>query len=186
MKGRKINNRLLCELSTNKDFQRFMVVMEICAGRMPVCKYIVLAATRKQIVEKYDPDENDLHLRTLELVQINEDEYFNRVVHDDLDRTIRDIQETHKKDSTTADEVNPADKIKQELEDAMCYEGSNEERQARVFCKNLGINCAKLSREKFVSLINVLKRPSYMKGKPNKRGKCSPPMTHGKGRQKRK
>lgn len=175
LKSRKINNRLLCELATHKDFQRLMVDMEICVDRIASMQIhnlnVVLAATRKQIVEKFDPDENDLYLRTLELAQINEDEYFNRVVHDDLDGIIRDIQEAHKKDPMTADEINPADKVKQELEDAMRYEGSTEERQARVFCKNLGINYDKLSREEFVSLINILKKSSYMKGQPNKRGK---------------
>lgn len=110
-------------------------------------------------------------MRTLELAQIDEDEYFSRIVHDDLDKIIADIREAHKKDTTTADAVNPSDTARQELEAAMSYEGSPEEHQARLFCKQLGINYDKLSKEEFVSLINILKKSSLLKGQPNKRGK---------------
>ncbi len=142
----KINNRLLCEIATHKDFQRLMVDTEICVDRIAA-------------------------MRTLELAQIDEDEYFSRVVQDDLDGIIRDIREAHKKDITTADEVNPSDTARQELEAAMSYEGSPEERQARLFCKQLGINYDKLSKDEFVALINILKKSSLLKGQPNKRGK---------------
>lgn len=53
----------------------------------------------------------------------------------------------------------------------MSYEGSAEERQARVFLKQLGINYDKLTKEEFVTLINILKKSSLLKGQPNKRGK---------------
>ena len=171
----KINNRLLCEIATHKDFQRLMVDTEICVDRIAAMRVrdmnIVLAEARKAVMEKHDPGENDLYMRTLELGQIKEDEYFNQVVHDDLDGIIRDIRELHKKDTTTAEEVNPSDTARQELEAAMSYEGSPEERQARVFCKQLGINYDKLSRGEFVSLINILKKSSLLKAQPNKRGK---------------
>lgn len=66
---------------------------------------------------------------------------------------------------------NPSDTAKQELEAAMSYEGSPEECQARVFCKQLGINYDKLSKEEFVALINILKKSSLLKSQSNKRGK---------------
>ena len=125
-------------------------------------------------MDKHNPGENDLYMRTLELAQIDEGEYFSRVVHDDLDKIIADIREAHKKDSTTADAVNPSDTARQELEAAMSYEGSAEERQARLFCKQLGINYDKLSKDEFVSLINILKKSSLLKVQPNKRGKNKP------------
>ena len=171
----KINNRLLCEIATHPGFQRLMVDMEICVDRIAAMRVhdmnAVLAEARKMVAEKYNPDENDLHMRTLELAQINENEYFSRVVHDDLDGIIRDIREAHIKDTTTADAVNPSDMARQELEAAMSYEGSPEERQARLFCKQLGINYDKLSKEEFVTLINILKKSSLLKVQPNKRGK---------------
>lgn len=44
-----------------------------------------------------------MYLRTLELVQVQEEGYFGHVVADDLERILRDIRETHKADRTTAD-----------------------------------------------------------------------------------
>ena len=152
-----------------------MVDTEICVDRIAAMRVhdmnIVLAEARKAVMEKHNSGEDDLYMRTLELAQIDENEYFSRVVHDNLDGIIRDIREAHKKDSTTADTVNPSDTARQELEAAMSYEGSPEERQARLFCKQLGINYDKLSKDEFVSLINILKKSSLLKGQPNKRGK---------------
>ena len=155
----KINNRLLCEIATHPDFQRLMVDTEICVDRIAAMRVhdmnVVLAEARKTVMDKHNPGENDLYMRTLELAQIDEGEYFSRVVHDDLDKIIADIREAHKKD-------------------AMSYEGSAEERQARLFCKQLGINYDKLSKEEFVTLINILKKSSLLKVQPNKRGKTKP------------
>ena len=109
----KINNCLLCEIATHKDFQHLMVDTEICVDRIAAMRVhdmdAVLAEARKMVSEKYDPDENDLHMRTLELAQIDENKYFSGVVHDDLDGIIRDIREAHIKDTATADTDNPSD-----------------------------------------------------------------------------
>ncbi len=171
----RINNRLLSEIVTHKDFQRLMVDTEICVDRIAAMRVhdmnTVLTETRKTIMEKYDPGEDDLYIRTLELAQINEDEYFSRVVHDDLDRIIRDIREAHRKDPTTADAVNPADTARQALEEALKYEGSAEERQARLFCRQLGINYDKLTKDEFAGLIRILKKSFLLKTRPNKRAR---------------
>ena len=152
-----------------------MVDTEICVDRIAAMRVhdmnVVLAEVRKMVIEKHNPGENDLYIRTLELAQIDEEEYFNRIVHDDLDKIIADIREAHKKDSTTADTVYPSDTVRQELEAAISYEGSPQERQARVFCKQLGIDYDKLSKEEFISLINILKKSTLLKVQPNKRGK---------------
>ena len=52
----------------------------------------------------------------------------------------------------------------------MKYEGSAEERQARLFCKQPGINYDKLSKDEYAGLINILKKSSLLKKLPNKRG----------------
>lgn len=48
----------------------------------------------------------------------------------------------------------------------------------------LGIDYDKLSKEQFVSLIEILKLSKYLKSPSNQRGKTT--MTHGKGKRKRK
>ena len=73
LKSGKINNRLLCEMATHKNFQRLMVDMEIFVDRIADMRIrdtnAVLEATRQQVMEKYNPGENDLYVRTLELAQ---------------------------------------------------------------------------------------------------------------------
>ena len=73
LKSGSINNRLLSELALHKDFQRFLVDIEIFVDRIADMRIhdmnALLEANRQQIMEKYNPDENDLYLRTLELAQ---------------------------------------------------------------------------------------------------------------------
>ncbi|MBR6113854.1 MAG: hypothetical protein IKQ10_01600 [Oscillospiraceae bacterium] len=49
--------------------------------------------------------------------------------------------------------------------------GSAEERQARVFCRQLGIIYDKLSKDEFVGLIRILKKSALLTIPPNRRGK---------------
>ena len=42
------------------------------------------------------------------LAQINEDDYFGHVVHQDIDSFIRDIRDAHRKDALTTDVKTPA------------------------------------------------------------------------------
>ena len=190
LKSRKLNNRLLCEMATHKDFQRLMVDMEIFVDRIADMRIkdtnAVLEATRQQVMEKYNPGENDLYVRTLELAQISEDEYFSHVVHNDLDGIMRDIRDAHQKDTLTADVETPAAEVQKQLETAMSYEGSEEEKKARVFLASLGIDYDTLTREEFVTQINILKKSKHLKSPNNLRGKASPYQKHGKGKKSRK
>ena len=50
-----------------------------------------------------------------------------------------------------------------------------------------GIDHDKLTKEQFVSLIEILKLSKYLKSPSNQRGKARPSMMpHGKGKKKRK
>ena len=49
-----------------------------------------------------------------------------------------------------------------------------------------GIDYDKLSKEQFVSLIEILKLSKYLKSPSNQRGKARPQLPHGKGKKKRK
>jgi len=189
LKSGKINNRLLCEMATHKDFQRLMVDMEIFVDRIADMRIkdtnTVLDATRRQVMEKYNPGENDLYVRTLELAQINEDDYFSHVVHNDMDCIMRDIRDAHQKDTLTAEAETPAAEVQKQLETAMSYEGSEEERKVRVFLASLGIDYDTLTPEEFVTQINILKKSKHLKSPYNQRGKASPYQKHGKGKKKR-
>ena len=189
LKSGKLNTRLLCEMALHKDFQRMMVDIEIFVDRIADMRIndmnTVLDATRQQVIEKYNPGENDLYVRTLELAQISEGDYFSHVVHQDIDGIMRDIRDAHRKDTLTADEETPAMEAQKQLETAMSYEGSEDEKKARVFLASLGIDYDALSQEEFVTVINVLKKSAHMKSSYSQRGKA-PYQSHGKGKRKKR
>lgn len=187
LKTGKFNHRLLSELICHKDFQRFMLDAEIYVDRIADMRVndmnAVLEAVRQMALMKNGGEENDLHLRTLEVAQIREDEYFGSLIADDLKGILHDIRSEHRPDTMTADEVSFAENIQNQLRDAMNFEGSSEERQIRSFLATFGIDYDKLSKEQFVSLIEILKLSKYLKSPISQRGKTT--MTHGKGKRKK-
>ena len=186
----KFNHRLLSELICHRDFQRFMLDAEIYVDRIADMRVndmnAVLEAVRQMALMKNGGEENDLHLRTLEVAQIREDEYFGRLIADDLKGILRDIRSEHCPDTMTADETSLVATVQGQLQDAMNFEGSSEEKQIRSFLATFGIDYDKLSKEQFVTLIEILKLSKYMKSPISQRGKARSQMAHGKGKRKRK
>lgn len=188
LKSGKINNRLLCEIMTHEGFQRFMVDSEIYIDRIADMRVndmnTVLETVRENIIQQYNPDENDLGLRTLKLAQVDEDGYFAYVIHSDMDMILRDIREAHRTDSTTADVASGAAEVQKQLQEAMNYDGSDAERQLRLLCGQLGIPYDKLTPAEFAGMISALQKSKAYKTTKGLRGKGS--MTHGKGKRKHK
>ena len=104
---------------------------------------------RHEIIERYRPGEDDPHLKVLQAAHISDDEYFSHMVLDDLNLIIRDIRETHKKDSESAPQTTVADELKENLEAVENFKGSRLEKLAMLYCKQLGINYKNLSEEEF-------------------------------------
>lgn len=188
LRSGKINNRLLCELVTHKDFQRFLVDAEIYVDRIADMRVndmnTFLEAARRQVLQQFNTDENDLYVRTLEVAQVDENGYFAHVVHKDMDVILRDIRDAHRTDTTTADVDSPVGEIQKSLREAMSYEGSDEERQVRILCYQLGIPYDKLTPEEFTGLIAALQKSKVYRTAKSRRGRAV--TTHGKGKRKRK
>ena len=184
----KFNHRLLSELICHKDFQRFMLDAEIYVDRIADMRVndmnAVLEAVRQMALMKNGGEENDLHLRTLEVAQIREDEYFGNLIADDLKGILRDIRSEHRPDTMTADEVSFAENMQNQLRAAMNFEGSSEEKQIRAFMATIGLDYDTLTKEEFVSIISGLKKSKYLKSPISQRGKTT--MTHGKGKRKKR
>ena len=184
----KFNHRLLSELICHKDFQRFMLDAEIYVDRIADMRVndmnAVLEAVRQMALMKNGGDENDLYLRTLEVAQIREDEYFGSLIADDLKGILRDIRNDRRPDTMTADESSLAAAVQGQLQDAMNFEGSSEEKKAKALLATLGIDYDAITMEQFVNLIEVLNLSKHLKTPISQRGKTT--MTHGKGKRKRK
>ena len=188
LKTGKFNRRLLSELICLKDFQRFMLDAEIYVDLIADMRVndmnAVLEAVRQIALMKNGSEENDLHLRTLEVAQIREDEYFGSLIADDLKGILRDIRSERRPDTMTADEISFAATMQDQLQDAMNFEGSSEEKKAKALLSTLGIDYDAITMEQFVNLIEVLKLSKHLKTPISQRGKTT--MTHGKGKRKKR
>lgn len=102
---------------------------------------------------------------------MEEDEYFSHRIHHDIDKIIRDLRESHKSDVSTGQESTMAEDIMKEFKAAAEFTGSDQERQARLFCMQLGINYDRLSPEEFASLVSILKKSKLLKSPISKRVK---------------
>lgn len=173
LKSGRINNRLLCEMATHPGFPRFMTDVEIYVDRIADMRVndmnAVLNATRQTILDRQKASEDDLYVRTMEVAQVSETDFFSHLMQKDLDAIIHDIREAHKKDSTTADTVSPAADAQARLQDALNFEGSPQEKKVRAFFFQFGIDYDKLTKEEVVMQIKILEKSSLLKGKKKKR-----------------
>ena len=189
LRSGKINNRLLCELATHPNFRRLMIDMEICIDQIANMRVaqmnLVLEATRQTVMSKYVPGEDDLYMRTLELGQVQESDFYSHVIHDDLDSIVRDIREAHRKDKTTADPQPTLDDVEEKFEQAL-NQGSQEEITIHGFCDAMQIPFEKISSEDFSAFLRILSLSKLLKNPNNMRGKASPIHPNRKARRKRK
>ena len=75
LKSGRINNRLLCELATHKDFIKFLADIEIYVDGIATMQIQNLNAlvdtVRHEIIERYRPGEDYPHLKVLQAARIN-------------------------------------------------------------------------------------------------------------------
>ena len=185
----KINNRLLCEMATHKDFQRLMMDIEIFVDRIADMRIeqmnMVLETVRQEVIQKYAPGENDVYMRTLELGQVEESDFFSHTIHDDLDSIVRDIREAHVNDRTTADPQPTLDDIKERFQQDLQL-GSNEEIIIHEFCDKMQIPFDKIASEDFSAFLRILSLSKLLKNPNNMRGKVKPQPYYAPKRKKRK
>ena len=93
------------------------------------------------------------------------------MVAEDLNRILCDIRNAHKVDRTTADQSSAAVETQAQLQEIMSFEGSAEEKKAKFFLANLGIDYDAITKEQFVTVIEVLKLSKHMKSSVSRRGK---------------
>ena len=72
---------------------------------------------------------------------------------------------------TTADQTSVAVETQAQLQEIMSFEGSAEEKKARFFLANLGIDYDAITKEQFVTVIEVLRLSKHMNSPISQRGK---------------
>jgi hypothetical protein len=177
----KTNNCLLCKSATHENFRRLMTDIEIFVDRIADMRIdqmnLVLEATRQEILQRQGPDKSDLYVRTLELGQVQESDFFSHVVHDDLDAILRDVRAAHVDDRTTADAQPTLAEYEQKFQQAMKL-GSGEERVIHEFCDKMQIPYEKISSADFSAFMRILSMSKLLKNPNSQRGKGRP-CPHG-------
>ena len=184
------NHRLLSEMIAHDGFPRLMTDMEIVVDRIAEMRVqsmnVMLEKARQEVIAKHNPDENDLHMRTIEqALKLDEKSFFGHVVHEDVDAIMYDIREAHKTDSMTADEgsIPTAEDIQKKIQMAMDGK-TGSEFLAKQFCDAMQIPREKVSENEMVMLINLLGKSPQIKNLDSMRGKAQPP--HGRGKRRTK
>ena len=190
LKSGRINNRLLCELATHEGFPRLMTDITVIADRIAGMRVsqmnLELEAARQSVMESYAPGDDDLYMRTLEVAQIDGEDYFNHIVHKDIDKIVKDIQTAHTNDATTADErQETVAEVRQKFEKLVQTGTSGEEAFIQVFCDQMEIPYEKLTSAEFTAFLGILRKSKKAKRTKSMRGKGSPIPPNRNGRQKR-
>ena len=184
------NHRLLSEMIAHDGFPRLMTDMEIVVDRIAEMRVqsmnVMLEKARQEVIAQHNPDENDLHMRTIEqAMKLDEKSFFGHVVHEDVDAIMYDIREAHKNDSMTADEGSfpTKDTVMDQIQQAMDSK-TGAEFIAKQFCDAMQIPREKVSETEMIMLINLLGKSPQIKNLNSMRGKTQTP--HGPGKRKKK
>ena len=169
----KDNTRLLSELITRRELAGLMAVVEIYVDgfvtmRIPILN-IFLESARTAILEKYHPKEDNT-LLTLKAAQIDEDEYFGRVVSDDVERILKELKQAHSGDQGSAAEDADAS-LKEYIETISGTEGSDFQKRIMIFCKQIRLPYNKLTDIEKQWLIQISRKSSLLKSGTSQKGK---------------
>ncbi len=179
LKSGAINNRLLCEFVCHPGFMRLLTDIEVCIDRIADMRVqdmnLLLEKARQSVMEQHQTAENDLYMRTLELGQVSEELFFSHVIHDDLDRIVKDLRTQHESDITTAEPETPAADFARNIPvillDAIMHKGTADEKRAFTICRVFGIDYTTLSEDDQMTLARVFKKSTMLPAASSQRGK---------------
>jgi len=184
LKSGGFNGELLSEVICHKDFQRLMIDMEIFVDRNTSLHIDGLnnsmGALRSIVQAQYNPGENELFSRTLEVARVPGDEYISSVLRDDLTDILRDIRESGRvmkkrkgagKDKNAISQLAAMEEFQKKVQSVLEGKGSSEERAAKIYLAAFGIDYDSLTAEEFVVLMGILEKSSYKETSINRRGR---------------
>lgn len=170
----QINNRLLSELIVHPEFSRLMADMDIYVDGVVSMQIrnlnSLLESTRTVIMEKYHPKEDNT-LLTLKAAQIDEDEYFARVVSEDVERILKELKEAHSRNQGSAATDDSAVSLKKYLDELSGTEGSDFQKWIMIFCKQLHLPYNKLTEDEKRWLVQISRKSGLLRSGNSQRGR---------------
>ena len=184
----EINNRLLCEMICHENFEQFLSDIEIYVDHLAAQFVQTLneqVRIQREMIQSA-AEEKDINLdskakilRTIDAGLVDEQQYFNLLIHNDLDQITKDIKTQHEKDTTTADTDNPASEMVREISNAFATYLKDPEsiRQnhiewiARRACESFSVDYDKLTVADQEAFKRIISRMPGTKNPISKRGK---------------
>ena len=107
------NHALLDEILTNENFKNLMVDSQVYVDRYAESiikdSLHLLQALKSNYLLNCGTENNEVYLRMLDMVNLNDEDYLLPVIHHDLDSILSDIRENHRTDISTMSDQTPAE-----------------------------------------------------------------------------
>ena len=126
-------------------------------------------------MQKNDVPDSDYYLKTLKACEINETDYFSRLVSEDITEIAKGIKESHRRDTETGDANNPLTDVINIVNE---YKNASDPMKATLttLSKQLGMNFNKMEASEVLFFKTIVEKYStvYRNMLPKKgRGKNS-------------
>ena len=178
IKSGKLNVRLICEMIKHPEFANFLSDLEIyvdnLAGMQIRNMNTMIEQTRLRLQNNGIPD-SDHYMKTLVAASINEDNYFNNLLGNDIAKIAKDLRATHEKDSNTGDPITPVEDMLGTFEELKKTDNATQA-QMIMYSKLFKINFTKMDPYEFKTFTDILQRYSDL---------CKPVRGNGRGRKKK-
>lgn len=120
LKSGKINNRLLCEMATHPDFPKLLMDMEIMVdgearNAIRAIDMLFEAVRMKIIKETNIGEDSNAQILTFKEAQIDEDEYFEMKIKNDLRPILRFLRDKYAERSEGSRQLEEIEKYVQQL-----------------------------------------------------------------------
>ena len=159
----KTNTRLLGEIIKHPDFWKFMRDTEIYVDSLAEMQIrnlnSVVATMRSEVQLNGKVPDSEYYMQTMKACEINETDFFDRLISNDIKKITKDIKDAHRRDKETGDENNPLTDIIDAYQE---FKKAKDPMKGTLtlLSKQLGISFNKMDPMEIVSLSNIVKRHS--------------------------
>lgn len=178
LKSGKLNVRLICEMIKHPEFINFLSDLEIyvdnLAGMQIRNMNTMIEQTRLRLQNNGVPD-SDHYMKTLEAASINEDDYFNNLLGNDIAKIAKDLRDAHGKDTDTGEQITPVEDMLGTFDELRKADNATQA-QMVMYSKLFKINFAKMDPYEFKTFTDILQRYSDL---------CKPVKGNGRGKKKK-
>lgn len=152
-----------CEIIKHPDFWRFMSDTEIYIDSLAEMQirnlnsYVSMMRSKIQLQGEVPDSEH--YIRTLKASEIDENEYFSRLIGEDITQIAKDIKEKHRKDKETGEENNPLSDVMDVIKE---YKNATDPMKTTLSAlgKQLGINFKKMDPMELSFFTTLIKKYS--------------------------